>query len=203
MSLLLPPLGAAILSGVGVAWLQQHRPRLRMEVGALTVEDHVRLWRANKQRNNWHGRDLLPEFVRLTNYGNGTAFDVRLIGRHCLPRVWVGDAPTSSGGLEQTDPEPTIGVPMWDDSLSSLEPGESVTIFAMRPATKNPLVGNPELTATWPRLPQLGIGRKRIHIVIAEAPRVEMGWPGEGSNTKRPAPHGDAGSRPRPWFRRA
>lgn len=85
-----------------------------------------------------------------------------------------------------TDPEPTIGAPMWSESLSSLGPGESVTIFAMRPATKPPLGGgNPELTATWPRLPQLGIWRKRQHVVLSEGPRVEMGWLGEGGNTRR------------------
>jgi hypothetical protein len=183
--LLLPPVLAAILSGLGVAWVQHPRPRLRMAVGALTVEDAVRLWRANKRKNNWAGQDLLPEFVRLTNYGNGTAFDIQLVGRDCLPRVWVNDAPSSQSGMEGTDPEPTIGFPMWSESLSSLGPGESVTIFAMRPATKNPLTGNPELTVTWPRLPQLGRWRKRIHIVLSEAPRVEGGWPGKGDNTRR------------------
>jgi hypothetical protein len=156
-----------------------------MAVGALTVEDQERLWRANKKKYNWDGRELFPEFVRLTNYGNGTAFDIRLAGTHCLPRVWVGDVPTSIGTLEETDPAPEIGVPMWSESLSSLGPGESVTIFAMRPATKNPLSGNPELTASWPRLPQLGRWQKREHIVLSEAPRVEMGWPGGGENTRR------------------
>jgi hypothetical protein len=156
-----------------------------MAVGALTVEDNVHLWLANKKSNNWVGHDLLPEFVRLTNYGNGTAFDIRLAGRHCLPRVWIGDAPTSQSGLEGADPEPTVGAPMWSESLSSLAPGESVTIFAMRPATKNPLSGDPELTVTWPRLPQLGVWRKRKHLKLSEAPRVEMGWPGEGGNTRR------------------
>jgi hypothetical protein len=183
--LLLPPLLAAILSGLGVAWVQHPRPRLRMAVGALTVEDQVRLWRANKKKYNWHGRELFPEFVRLTNYGNGTAFDIQLTGTHCLPRAWVGDAPTSTGTMDETDPAPEIGVPMWSESLSSLGPGESVTIFAMRPATKNPLSGNPELTAAWPRLPQLGRWQKREHIVLSEAPRVEMGWPGGGDNTRR------------------
>jgi hypothetical protein len=183
--LLFPPLLAAILSGVGVAWVQHPRPRLRMAVGAETVEDAVRLWRANKRRNNWAGQDLLPEFVWLTNYGNGIAFDIQLVGSHCLPRVWVVDAPTSESGLDETDPEPEIGFPMWSESLSSLGPGESVTIFAMRPATKNPLTGNPELTVTWPRLPQFGRWRKREHIVLSEAPRVEGGWPGKGENTRR------------------
>lgn len=99
-----------------------------------------------------NGHDLLPLFVQLTNYGNGTAFDVRLTGTNCAPRVWAGDTPV--GAEPQSDPDavPSIGVPMWSESLNSLGPGESVTIFVMRPPTKNSLVGEPELTASWPRL---------------------------------------------------
>lgn len=142
----------------------------------MTVDDAVQLWRANNRKYNMHGRSLMPEFVRLTNHGNGTAFDIKLEGDNCRPRVFVGYAPYSVGTLEATDPEPEIGVPMWSESLSSLGPGESVTIFVMW--SQNPLVGKPELTVSWPRLPQLGTWRKRMHVKLVDAPRMEGGWPG-------------------------
>jgi hypothetical protein len=179
----LPPLLAAALTVLFTWWVQHPRARLDLVVGALTVEDQVQLWRANKRKYNMVGHDLTPLFVRLTNHGNGTAFDVQLVGTHCSPRVFAGYTPTSRGTLEETDPEPEIGFPMWAESLSTLGPGESVTIFVM--TSKSPLLGTPELTVTWPRLPQFGKWRKRLHIVLSEAPRMEMGWPGEGSNTRR------------------
>ncbi len=85
-----------VAAGVTLAtnwWLLRPRADLRMAVGTQTVEDADRLLRANDGSASWgdHLNWLPTAFVRLTNYGDGTAYDVRLSGTNCRPRVWVGD----------------------------------------------------------------------------------------------------------------
>lgn len=178
----LPPVVSAVLAALFTAWLQLPRARIRLVRGALTVEDSERLWRGNRKKHNWAGHSLMPQFMRMTNYGNGTAFDVRLAGRHCEPWIWAGDAPSSTGTLDEVDPPPELGLPIWSQSLGALEPGESVTILVM--TSQDPLVGEPELTVTWPRLPQLNLWRRTVRTSLRDTPPAEVGWPGEGASRR-------------------
>jgi hypothetical protein len=104
------------------------RADLRIAAGSMTVEDHERLLRGNKRGSNFSYHPFVhPDAVRLTNYGNGTAYDIQFKGTHCRPRVWVGDAfkHPMEGQLVE------VGPPMWNDTLSALGPGESGTVMVM------------------------------------------------------------------------
>jgi hypothetical protein len=85
-------------------WIQRPRTDLRMIRSGFTVTDLERLKRAKEKASDtalqwqpWH-------VVRLTNYGDGTGYDIKLTGTNCRPRVWVDD-----GGIEL--PMPTYAPP--------------------------------------------------------------------------------------------
>jgi hypothetical protein len=85
-------------------WIQRPRTDLRMIRSGFTVTDLERLKRAKEKASDtalqwqpWH-------VVRLTNYGDGTGYDIKLTGTNCRPRVWVDD-----GGIEV--PMPTYAPP--------------------------------------------------------------------------------------------
>ena len=70
--------------------VQRPRADLHMVKINQTVEVAKRLARARTDLDaeeaikHWQARDI----VLLTNYGDGTAYDIRLSGSHCRPRVW-------------------------------------------------------------------------------------------------------------------
>lgn len=140
-----------------------------------TLEDTDRLLRANKGSGNWinhpHWQPL--HFVRLTNYGDGTAYDIRLSGDECRPRVWVGD----TGGQKTENDPPTVVWPMWSDTIAALEPGQSVQVLVMTSPDRSRKP--PALEARWPRMPRRGFGWKRCRYDLATARTIETGWPGE------------------------
>jgi len=111
--------------------------------------------------------------VRLTNYGDGTAHDVRLKGQECRPRVWVGDA----GKMDQ-EGRAKVAWPMWDRTIPALDPGESKHIFVMCLTDDRNV---PVVTASWPVMPRRGLWRRTIHIDLSKAETIETGWPGKSA----------------------
>lgn len=175
----LPPVAiGALLGAVAAWWLQHPRADLRIAAGSMTVEDYERLLRGNTRSSNFsHHPFAHPDAVRLTNYGNGTAYDIQFKGTHCRPRVWVGDAfehPLEGQLVE-------VGPPMWNDTLGALGPGESVTVMVM---TSSDAHESPSLIVSVPRLARRGLGRREREYVLPDSPRTEVGWPGEGGNLK-------------------
>jgi len=119
----LPPAAiGALLGAVAVWWMQHPRADLRIAAGSMTVEDYERLLRGNIRSGDFSQHPFPhPDAVLLTNYGNGTAYDIQFKGTHCRPRVWVGDAfkhPLEGQLVE-------VGPPMWNDTLGALAPGVS------------------------------------------------------------------------------
>jgi hypothetical protein len=56
--------------------------------------------------------------VLLTNYGDGTAYDIKLSGSHCRPRVWVRDmGRQETKDAEPVAAEPVAAEPMWSDAF--------------------------------------------------------------------------------------
>jgi hypothetical protein len=100
---------------------------------------------------HWQALDT----VLLTNYGDGTGYDIRLSGSHCRPRVWVADM----GRQETQDTPPVATAPMWSDQLGALEPGKSMSVVVMSSPDKT--LPRPVVEVSWPRLPRRGLGRKR------------------------------------------
>ncbi|MDH6245534.1 hypothetical protein [Mycobacterium sp. OTB74] len=63
-------------------WLLWPRPDLRLVHSVEAVEDIKRVTRWNE--GNFTGLDWMPlAWVRLTNYGDGNAHDVKLTGERC------------------------------------------------------------------------------------------------------------------------
>lgn len=169
-----PGLVAAGVTVVTNWWIQRPHPDLRMARAAPTVEDHDRLLRANDGKTNWDGHTWLPAtWVRLTNFGDGTAHDIHLSGENCQPYVWAGD----SGQVPYEGQPPEIARPQWSATVPALEPGASITIHVLcTPA----LPKGQSITISWPRLPGRKIGgRKSFQSDLANMRRIKEGWPGE------------------------
>ncbi|AYE95711.1 hypothetical protein C0J29_13760 [Mycobacterium paragordonae] len=188
---------SAVVTGGSVAalvtfglnmWLTRPRADLRMASIGHTIDLAERMYRAQTDgdtarfRPHWDQRGV----VRLTNYGDGTAFDIRLSGSDCRPRVWLADmgnqqmhTPIDDDGTMRP-PEaipPALGWPMWSDKLSALGPGESVDVIVMSsPDTSRP---KPVLEVSWSWLPRRGLGRRKFRYDLATARSVECGWPGK------------------------
>jgi hypothetical protein len=132
---------------------------------------------AEEAKKHWQARDI----VLLTNYGDGTAYDIKLSGSDCRPRVWVRDV----GAHETESGNVVTKWPMWSDQLGALEPGQKMSVVVMSsPDQSRP---QPVLVVSWPRLPgrlpkflaQTRLGRKRCSYDLATARTVETGWPGK------------------------
>jgi hypothetical protein len=116
--------------------------------------------------------------VLLTNYGDGTAYDIKLSGTHCRPRVWVRDM-----GRQETKGAPvTTAAPMWSDRIGAIEPGKSWSVVVM--SSPDTTIPSPVLEVSWPRLPRRGIGRKKFTYDLATARTIETGWPGKTDITQ-------------------
>lgn len=172
-SVLTPGLIGAIVTAVVYTWVQRPRADLRLQMVGLTATDLERLSRAKTEGNAHEAQKHwgIPHAIRLTNYGDGAAYDIQLAGTGCRPRVWIDDL-----GGQDNDGPPYVGWPMWSNKLSVLEPGDSVTVLAMgSPDRSRP---QPVLEMSWPRLPRRGLGRVRQTFRLADAPPIESGWPG-------------------------
>lgn len=154
-----------------------------------TLEVADQLYRAEKDgeagrvRQHWDRRGV----VRLTNFGDGTAHDVRVSGSDCRPRVWLADMGIAQlntridddGKTHQEPIPPIVGWPMWSDKLAALKPGESVDVIVMSsPDESRP---KPVLEASWAGpLSNRRFSRRRTRRYdLATARAIEVGWPGK------------------------
>jgi hypothetical protein len=172
-SVLTPGLIGAGVTALVYTWVQRPRADVRLQSVGLTVIDLERLQRAktNGQAAEAQKHWGVPHCVRLSNYGDGAAYDIELTGTECRPRVWIDDL-----GAQDGDDEPYASWPMWSNKLSVLGPGESVTVLVMgSPDQSRP---KPVLIISWPRLPRRGLGRVKRTLDLADAPSIESGWPG-------------------------
>jgi hypothetical protein len=176
-----PGVVAAVVTTVLYVWIQRPRADLHMVRINQTVE--VAKWLARARTDvdaeeamkHWQARDI----VLLTNYGDGTAYDIRLSGSHCRPRVWVRDV----GESQET--EVVTKWPMWSDRLGALEPGEKMSVVVM--SNPDPTLPRPVLVVSWPRLPgrfpkrlnNTRLSRRKRRYDLATARTIETGWPGK------------------------
>lgn len=86
-SLVTPGVVAAAVTLLANWWLLRARASLRMSPSGQTVEDLERLGRAQYRVPEEERSRFVTQVVRLTNYGDGTAYDIELTGRNCRPRV--------------------------------------------------------------------------------------------------------------------
>jgi hypothetical protein len=151
-------------------WVLRSRARLRMVRSGFTLDDADRLHRAKnpntpeeQTRTPWH-------VVRLTNYGDGTAYDIELTGRNCRPRLWVAD----TGQAEWEGNAPELKWPMWDRKLAALPAGESIQILLMCVLDER---NSAEVRARWSDMP--GRSRRRsTRYAVKDDRGIETGWPG-------------------------
>jgi hypothetical protein len=86
-----PGVVAAVVAAAVYWWLQRPRADLHMVRINETVEVAKWLARAradvdaSEAMKHWQARDI----VLLTNYGDGTAYDIKLSGSHCRLARWV------------------------------------------------------------------------------------------------------------------
>jgi hypothetical protein len=174
-SVVTPGIVAAGVTALLYVWIQRPRADLQMVRINQTVE--VARWLARARTDvdadetmkHWQARDI----VLLTNYGDGTAYDIRLSGSNCRPRVWVRD-------MGESDPESAQVVakaPMWSNRLHALEGGDMWSVVVMSSPDKT--LPPPVLEVSWPRLPGRRLGRKRRRYDLATARTIETGWPGK------------------------
>lgn len=175
-------------------WLTRPRANLRMVVTHQSAEDIERLARGNDGSASLTNprSPLMPSFcVRLTNYGDGAAYDVKLTSDECQPRVWVGDSGEWIGDEDRGGPRAAVRWPLWSDTLAALTPGESVNVLLMvntevKPRMVNPEQKPPVVKASWPRLPGrrakwlrwLRLGPASAECDLATARTIEAKWPG-------------------------
>lgn len=139
-----------------------------------TVIVAERLYRAKQDKDAEQALWQPLDTVLLTNYGDGTAYDIKLSGNsNCRPRVWVADV----GQQETDDTPPVVKWPMWSDQLSALGPGEHMSVVVM--SSPDPSRPRPVLEVSWPRLPRRGLFRRKRRYDLANARTIETGWPGK------------------------
>jgi hypothetical protein len=178
-SVLTPGVVAATVTVLLYVWVQRPRADLQMVRINQTVEVAKWLALARTDRDaeeamkHWQARDI----VLLTNYGDGTAYDIKLSGSHCRPRVWVRDM----GRQEMQDGPVVAAAPMWSDKLGALEPGQKISVVVM--SSPDPTLPRPVLEVSWPRLPGRRLGRKKRRHDLANARTIETGWPGKTDTT--------------------
>ena len=99
-------------------WIQRPRPYLQMVKIDQTV--HVAEWLALAEKDRDEKTAWLAEdFVLVTNYGDGPAYDIKLSGSNCRPRVRLRDT-----GRQEVDDGPVVPtLPIWSNRLGALQPG--------------------------------------------------------------------------------
>jgi hypothetical protein len=169
-SVLTPGLVAAGVT-VFFGWIQRPRPYLQMVRVDRTVDVAKWLALAEKDRDEktaW----LAEDFVLVTNYGDGAAYDIKLSGSNCRPRVRVRDT-----GRQEVEDGPVVpSVPIWSNRLGALQPGGEMSVVVMR--SPDPSLPSPLLEVSWPR-PLRWLGRRKRRLDLATAPIMESGWPGK------------------------
>jgi hypothetical protein len=162
---------AALVTFAGNWWFLRPRAALRMVRSGQTFEDADRLRRARKGaqeqelvRTPWH-------LVRLTNYGDGAAYDIELDGKNCRPRVWVADT-----AMSQTQDDPLeVAAPMWDRKVGALPAGQSVHVLLMCVLDER---NSAKVKVTWLDMP--GRSRRRsTRYAVKDQLGIETGWPGQ------------------------
>jgi hypothetical protein len=129
--------------------------------------------KAEEAKKQWQPLHI----VLLTNYGDGTAYDIRLSGSDCKPRVWVRDEGETEGD------KVVAKLPMWNNRLGSLEPGRMISVVVMSSPDPTP---PPVLKVKWKRMPRRHLGSEIRYYDLAKAHTVETGWPGKTDITKKP-----------------
>jgi len=202
-SVLVPGVVAAGVTLLFYWWIQRPRADLQMVKIYETVEVTKWLARARKDPDAEEAmKRQARDIVLLTNYGDGIAFDIKLSGTNCIPRVYVRDVgemkdaevgetkdaevgETKDAEVGETkDAEVVAKWPMWSDRLGALKPGEMMSVVVMSdPALKE----RPVLEVSWPRLPRrlpkclihTRLGSITVPYPLATARIIESGWPGK------------------------
>jgi hypothetical protein len=176
-SVVTPGVVAAGVTAVLYGWIQRPRADLRMVRINQTEAVAERLFRAKQDKDAAQALWQAHDTVLLTNYGDGTAYDIKLSGSDCRPRVWVADVGREEWQGEGTGTKVVADAPMWSNELKALEPGEHVSVIVMSSTDKS--LQKPVLEVSWPRLPRRGLGRRKRRYDLANARTIETGWPGK------------------------
>lgn len=183
LSVVTPGLVAALVTAV----IQHKRPDLQMikidqtkaVADWLARADTDKTPEAIKAKTHWRPGDI----VLLTNYGKATAYDIRVSGENCRPRVFFRD--TALRKLEDGGAGGPVGaLPMWSNRYPALEPGKEWSLVVMR-RTDESSGGRPVLEVSWRGLEfswsRHPIRRRRTRpFDVADAPNIiETGWPGK------------------------
>ncbi|UGT94868.1 hypothetical protein KN246_15875 [Mycobacterium intracellulare] len=163
---------AALVTLAGNWWVLRPRAALRIVRSGQTFEDADRLRRARKNAQEHEELVRMPwHVVRLTNYGDGVAYDIELDGKNCRPRAWVADTAVS-----QTEADPLeVAWPMWDRKLAALPAGASVQVLLMCVLDER---NSAKLKVTWLDMP--GRSRRRsTRYSVKDQLGIETGWPGK------------------------
>jgi hypothetical protein len=173
LTVLLSGVFAALVSFAANWWFLRPRAALRIVRSGQTLEDADRLFRARQPANPQQKPELVRtpwHHVRVTNYGDGPAYDIELDGKNCRPRVWVADT-----GMSQTqDDPPEMRWPMWDRKLAALPASESVQVVLMCVLDER---NSAQLKVTWSDMPGRG-KRRSTRYSVKDQFEIETGWPG-------------------------
>jgi hypothetical protein len=185
-SVVAPGLVAALVTVALFWWIQRARADLQMIKIGQTTEVAKWMERASQDtdqaaldaRTYWQPNDI----VLLTNYGDGTAYNIKFSGSNCRPRVWT----RSTGQKDAEGAEITDGLPMWSDRLAALGPGKMWSVVVM--SSPDQSVPRPVLEVSWATLPKRRIGCGKFGRSIGTGKRsfdlgtaniIETGWPGK------------------------
>jgi hypothetical protein len=162
---LLLSVGAPVVVAALVTALIQ-RTRADLQLIKINETEHVADWLARAKTDqdpeaieamkHWQPRHI----VLLTNHGNGAAYNIKLSGSDCRPRVYV----RSTAGAQ---------LPMWSKQYPVLEPGEMWSLVVM--TSTDQTRKQPVLEVSW----RGRFRRKKKSFDLANAPTMETGWPGK------------------------
>lgn len=172
-SVVTPGVVAALVTG-----LIQSKPA-DLQMIKINETKHVADWLARAEtdkdpkaieaKKHWQPRDI----VLVTNFGKGAAYDIRLSGSDCRPRVFFRDTAGRKLEEEGDAAEPVAAVPMWSNRYPALEPGQEWSLVVM--SSPDDTRKRPVLEVSWRGL----IRRKTRRFELANANIMETGWPGK------------------------
>ena len=181
LSVVAHPWSSVVTPGVVAALVTALIQRKPADLQMIKINEtkHVADWLARAEtdqdpkaieaKKHWQPRDI----VLVTNYGKGTAYDIRLSGSDCRPRVFFRD--TAGRKLEEGGDaaEPVAAGPMWSNRYPALEPGQEWSLVVM--SSPDNTRKRPVLEVSWRGL----IRRKTRRFELANANIMETGWPGK------------------------
>jgi hypothetical protein len=151
------------------------RKRADLQMIKINETSHVADWLARAKTDqdadaieamkHWQPRHI----VLLSNHGNGTAYNIKLSGSDCRPRVFVRN--TASQDPKGEGAHAVAGLPMWSKRYPALEPGGMWSLVVM--TSTDQTRKEPVLKVSWRGL----FCRKEID--LAKADTIETGWPGK------------------------